>query len=685
MTRRRLALLAAIAVVLPVAAQDADEAAEKAVRAAADRVAPSVVMIHTAGGTETVEGKDLAGKKAFIGRGTGPTTGVVVGADGYVVTSSFNFANKPTDIFVTVPGKPREVAEVVGTDLSRMLTLLKVKSTGLPVPAAVAKADVKVGQTALALGRALDPTPTSAPSVSVGVVSAKNRLYGRAIQSDAKISPANYGGPLVALDGRVIGVIVPASPRGEGETAGFEWYDSGIGFVIPFEDVLAKLPALKEKKELRRGLLGFNPDPKAGPYAAPPVVAAVQPDSAAARAGLQVGDTIVKADGQAVPHFSALQHLLGPKYEGDTVALTVKRGDKEVELPPAKLLGSAPAYVNAFLGVLPMRSDTVAGVGVRYVYPKSAAAEAGIKAGDRILVAHRDKTNVPIKDRAALATFLSQQVPGTEVGVDVIRKEGSKTVTLKAKLTTVPDFIPEKVPLVGAAPAEREVFVSAVQPDPFLPKKKDGKAETGFLERTDAATGRKHWVYVPDNYDPAVPHGLLLWLHPAGAGGPRDAENMVKTFRPFCESSRTILVGPKAEAAEGWMPSESEAVVQDVNRVMGEYTIDKARVVAHGLGRGGQMAYYLAFQARDVFRGVAAVGAPLGNPPRDNVATQPLSFFIAAGTRDPELKEIEAGKALLDEKRFPVSFRRMADVGREYLDGPTFTEFQNWLDAIDRL
>ena len=89
----------------------------------------------------------------------------------------------------------------------------------------------------------------------------------------------------------------------------------------------------------------------------------------------QVGDTIVKADGKAVPHFSALQHLLGPKYEGDTVTLTVKRDDKEVELAPATLLGSSPAYVNAFLGILPMRSDTVAGVGVRYVYPKSAAAE----------------------------------------------------------------------------------------------------------------------------------------------------------------------------------------------------------------------------------------------------------------------------------------------------------------------
>lgn len=701
MTRLRFAALAAAAAWLAVrvGAQDADEAAEKAVTAAAARVAPAVVMIHTAGGLEAVAEKKGGKVAGFVGRGTGPTTGVVVGADGYVITSSFNFANKPTDIFVTVPGKDREVAEVVGTDQSRMLTLLKVKWTGLPVPAAVPKAQVKIGQTAIALGRALDPTPTSAPGVSVGVVSAKNRLYGRAIQTDAKLSPANYGGPLVALDGRVIGVIVPASPQGEGETAGFEWYDSGVGFVIPFEDVLAKFPALKAKKDvkeavLRRGLLGINPDPKVAPYAAPPVVGAVQPDSAAARAGVQVGDTIVKADGKAVPHFSALQHHLGPLYEGDAVKLTVTRDGKEVELPPATLLGASPAYVNAFLGVLPTRGEKTPGVGVRYVYPKSGADAAGLKAGDRILHVQKtgDKAPTPVGNRAALATVLGQLAPGAELAVGVKRADGDKLEVLKAKVGTVPDFIPEKLP-PALAPKGKEMatavwppaFVAAVQDDPFAPKKKDGKAETGLLERTDPTTGHQHWVYVPATYDPAVPHGLLLWLHPAGAGGPRDAENMIKTFRPFCESANVILVGPKAGEAEGWMPSEADAVVQDVNRVISEYTIDKARVVAHGLGRGGQMAYYLGFQARDLFRGVAAVGAPLGSPPRDNVATQPLAFFVAAGGRDPELKDIEAGKALLDEKRFPISYRLMKDAGREYLDGPTFAEFQTWLDALDRL
>ncbi len=109
----------------------------------------------------------------------------------------------------------------------------------------------EIGQWAIALGRTLDPNADQPPSVSVGIISALDRIWGKAIQTDAKVSPTNYGGPLVDLDGRVQGVLVPASPRAEGETAGFEWYDSGIGFAIPLEDVNAVLPRLKEGKDLQ--------------------------------------------------------------------------------------------------------------------------------------------------------------------------------------------------------------------------------------------------------------------------------------------------------------------------------------------------------------------------------------------------------------------------------------------------
>src|SRR5262249_11704508 len=151
--------------------------------------------------------------------------GLVVSEDGYIISSAFNFANKPTSIFIAVPGqKERFVAKVVATDHTRMLTLLKIDAKGLPLQTATPKSEIRVGQTALAVGRTLAVDTETPPSVSVGIVSAIERIWGKCIQSDAKISPTNYGGPLLDIQGRVIGVLVPASPRAEGETAGFEWY-----------------------------------------------------------------------------------------------------------------------------------------------------------------------------------------------------------------------------------------------------------------------------------------------------------------------------------------------------------------------------------------------------------------------------------------------------------------------------
>src|SRR5581483_8402276 len=291
-------------------AQSVNEAYEKAVKEAAAKVAPSVVKIETAGGRELIGGASAIGPGAGVRKGTGPTTGIVVGKDGFIVTSTFNFANKPTDIFVTVPGRPRLVAKVVAHDTTRMLTLLKVDAKDLPVPAAVPKGEVRVGQTALALGRTLDPDVTRLPSISLGIVSATGRIWGKAIQTDAKVSPVNYGGPLVALDGRVLGILVPASPRGDTEVAGLEWYDSGVGFAIPLEDVFAVLPKLKEGKELRRGLLGVTAQNATDEYTAPVVVGTVSPDSAAAKAGIKPGDTVVAIDGRPVPNYSRLQHVL---------------------------------------------------------------------------------------------------------------------------------------------------------------------------------------------------------------------------------------------------------------------------------------------------------------------------------------------------------------------------------------
>lgn len=686
----------------PVYAQDVNEANEAATKAAAAAVAPSVVKIETAGGREVVGASGGPGsRQAGVRIGVGPTTGLVVDKDGYVISSAFNFANRPTDIFVTVPGRPRLVAKVVATDTTRMLTLLKVDARDLPVPAAVPKKVIRVGQWALALGRALDPDVSHLPSVSAGVVSATNRIVGKMVQTDAKVSPVNYGGPLVAIDGRVIGVLVPAAPRGEGETAGVEWYDSGIGFAVPLEDVFAVLPRLKEGKDLRRGLLGVTPKDGEDRYGEVVVVGTVARGSAAEKSGVKAGDRITKIDGKPVAHVSQLMHALGPKYEGDKVTLVVLRDGKETEFKEVTLSGAVNAFAPPLLGILPMRDDPEPGVEVRHVLAKSPADAAGVKPGDRVLKFAPATVPMlpPVANRAQLAAMMTRVTTDTEVKVEVKRKDGGKTETFTIKLGVLPtDLLADKAPL----PSSKGKAVAAAKGAPTAPKagepevkpKPDEKpggtggdkadAETGLIRRQNKTSGRDLWLYVPDNYDPKVSHGVIVWFHAAGRGG-KDAGDMKKIWGRFCAEHHFLIVGPQSKAAGGWLPSEMEEILPDVRGVLGEYTVDQSRVVAHGMGVGGQMAIYVAFHARDLVRGAAVSGSVLGTQPKDTTPDQPLSFFLVAGQKDPLLKEITEGKALLEQKKYPVVFREIADFGKEYLDEKTFDELARWMDSLDRI
>src|SRR5262245_43935220 len=195
MSPRRILLLTVLVAALiarPAGAQeDLNQELEQMVKAAAKKVSPAVVQIVTQGGSDVVVTDPKKG--TIFRKALGPTTGLVVDADGYVITSTYNFANKPTTILVNVPDRTEPlVARKVAEDKSRMLTLLKIDATGLAVPALVPKKDMLEGQWSIALGRTLDAKRGAPPSISLGVVSAKNRIWGKAIQTDAKISPVNY-------------------------------------------------------------------------------------------------------------------------------------------------------------------------------------------------------------------------------------------------------------------------------------------------------------------------------------------------------------------------------------------------------------------------------------------------------------------------------------------------------------
>ena len=263
----------------------------------------------------------------------GKTSGIILTSDGWIMVSRFALNLDPTTILINVPGHGTFHAERVGEDTSRGIALVKIEAEGLPVPDFVHPDNVKVGQWAFALGRTF---AADDPTVHLGIVSAKKRLYGRALQFDAYTSPANYGGAVIDIYGRVLGMSVPLSPSGR--NAGVEWYDSGIGFATTIADIPELIARMKEGQILQRGWLGVQLSTShLGPGAR---ITGTPKDGAAKEAGLRKGDIILKVDGVDVlngPHFLM---LVSSRLGGDMCTLIVqkkKKGTKPIEVGPITL------------------------------------------------------------------------------------------------------------------------------------------------------------------------------------------------------------------------------------------------------------------------------------------------------------------------------------------------------------
>lgn len=317
--------------------------APKAFRAAAAQVQPSLVRIEGFGGIAA--GVDGGGYQA---PGEGPTTGVVLSSDGYVITSTFNFLRKPPIITVVTADGKRHVAKLLGRDETRKLCVLKVDgASGWPVPEFAPRENLKVGQWVVAAGIGYG---AQEPAISAGIVSATSRISTKAVQTDANLSPANYGGPLVDLDGRVVGICVPLTPQGDNDAAGAEWYDSGIGFAVPLAGLETVITAMKEGQTLRAGFLGVQAEPQGDPPAGA-IVKEIVPDSPAAKADVKTGDRLVSLEGVEILDPAHLASVIRRYLAGDHVTIVLERGEEhrtiEVELAvrpatPTKPLPTPP-------------------------------------------------------------------------------------------------------------------------------------------------------------------------------------------------------------------------------------------------------------------------------------------------------------------------------------------------------
>jgi serine protease Do len=307
--------------------------APKAFRAAAAKVLPSLVTIESFGGLSSGTTKGAIG--GIRKPGDGPTTGLIISEDGYVITSSFNFIRQQPIITVVMHDGARHVAKLLGRDETRKLCILKIEdAAGLPVPEHAVASKLRVGQWAISVGVGFGDSETA---ISAGVISARNRISGRAVQTDANISPANYGGPLIDIEGRVIGICVPLNPQSQETGAGVEWYDSGIGFAVPLDGAESVIAAMKAGKIVQPAQLGVQVEP--GGDKGGVIVKKVLPDSAAGKADIKEGDRIVRFEDQPVSDAQQLRTLIGKHAAGDVVKVTLDREsmtvDVEVELAVA--------------------------------------------------------------------------------------------------------------------------------------------------------------------------------------------------------------------------------------------------------------------------------------------------------------------------------------------------------------
>ncbi len=637
--------------VLPCAAQeDVRELEEQAFKTAVDAVAPSVLRIETVGGLEQV-GQMLVN--------AGPTTGLVVSADGYVISSAFNFVQQPSAILVTLPTGDRATASIVARDRSRMLVLLKVNTEqSLAVPEFVPRDEMVVGQWTVAVGRTFDGDQ---PNVSVGVLSARNRIWGRAIQTDARISPANYGGPLIDIHGRVMGVLVPLSPQRQDEIAGAEWYDSGIGFAVPLNDLMPRLEAMKAGEDLYPGILGVTLKGN-DIYSTPAEITACLPKSPASLAGLKSGDRIVEVDGAPIERQADLKHAIGPHYAGDRLQVVVLRDGQRLELA-IELTDKLEPYENPFIGILPDRTIlTQAGVRVRYVYPGSAADKAGIEAEDRIVeIADRDITS-----EEEIREVLAAYEPGDQIQLAFARD--AETENRSITLGSLPGTIPEDLPLarepVSAAPDANRPAVGAV--DIRIP------------EQANACL-----AYIPDDYHPSVTYGVVVILHEPGDF---HRDQTLARWKEPCMANDLILVAPQPLDPERWQATEVEFIRKTVDQIILQYNVDSSRMVTCGSKAGGTMALLTAFTHRDLIRGVAVSEASLPSrlriPP--NEPMQRLALFFTGAEKSPQTKGIDRSAEQLTEHKYPVIVRKHKGEPRDW-NTDELSEVVRWIDTLDHL
>ena len=363
-------------------------------------------------------------------RSHGLGSGVVIDAQGHILTNN-HVVDGADDVRVTFVDGKTVKARVIGSDPKSDIAVVKVDNVAVK-PARLGNSDqLQVGEWVIAIGNpfGLDHT------VTVGVLSARGRSgfqsgqYEDFLQTDASINPGNSGGPLVNLDGEVIGINTMIAGMG-----------TGIGFAVPTSMARPVAEQLIQHGKVRRAYVGILMQDVTDEIAvslgsgAPhkgALVSEVVPGAAADKAGIRPGDVITSLDGLPVDGSKSMQHAILQKKIGDKVNLGLWRDGKTLTLsaqtlelpggdevaskpdrsqdtPPKRTLGIDLTTLSPQLAPRLGLSKTDKGAVVTDVAEDSAAADAGIKAGDLVIEVDRK----PVTTAKEAATGLSAKRNG---------------------------------------------------------------------------------------------------------------------------------------------------------------------------------------------------------------------------------------------------------------------------------
>lgn len=329
-------------------------------------------------------------------------SGFIISSDGYVLTNN-HVISEADEIKIILSDDREFEAKLIGTDERTDIALLKIEAKNLPQLNLAKNEKLKVGQWVVAIGSpfGLDY------SASAGIVSAIGRnipsehSYVQFIQTDVAINPGNSGGPLFNMDGEVVGINSQIySPSGG---------SVGLSFAIPSSIAIDVVSQLKDKGRVERGWLGVvigNVDKDlASAYgldrAQGAIVSEVYPKGPAEKAGVKVGDLIIKFNGHDVHSQADLPRIVGQLAPGTKVTFDViRKGKRETLTGTLEQLkdesGVVPASLpkneskttkpdSLGLTVAPTDArDKEKGVQVLSVEPDSAAQRAGLQRGDII-------------------------------------------------------------------------------------------------------------------------------------------------------------------------------------------------------------------------------------------------------------------------------------------------------------